>query len=204
MDARSFHILPDDLPSRHMCGDDVFSPLRIHPIIQGSGAARSRQRRKPAAEQRRGVRGEDLPHQHVGALGTPAETALPLELGVLSRTMCGERRLEDLAERCRAVAVSALRTAADQDLEATRHSLLSVTGARRPVNPRTRAGAARANRPRQAARAACASLAPRVLERAIRVACRHGRRSFVRRSVSAPLIADSVTTSPWIQRFCRS
>jgi len=185
MDARSFHILPDDLPPRHMCGDDVFSPLRIHPIIQGSGAARSRQRRKPAAEQGRGLRGEDLPHQHVGTLGAPAKAALPRNLGVLARTMCVQRRVKDLSERHGSVALAALRPAADQDLEVTNHWLLSVTGARRPVNQRPRAGPARAS----------AVMAE---------PCRWWARACGRWLLSAPPIADSATTSAWIQQFCRS
>jgi hypothetical protein len=50
-----------------------------------------------------------------------------------------EHRLEDVTQGRRAVTVSTLGTAADQDLEATGHQLLSLTGMRRTVKSASRA-----------------------------------------------------------------
>ena len=87
MDARSFDVLADDLPSDHVCGDDTRDALAIHSIIQGRRAPRARQCGKPGAQCGRCLAREDLSHQHVGALRAAAEAALPRHLGVRLRTV---------------------------------------------------------------------------------------------------------------------
>lgn len=49
MDARSFDVLADDLPSHHMRPDDALDALAIHSIIQSGRAPRARQCGKPGA-----------------------------------------------------------------------------------------------------------------------------------------------------------
>jgi hypothetical protein len=138
MDARSLDVLAHDLSAHDMRSDDVLDTLNVHTIIQGCSTSGARERGKPTPE-RRWLCDEDLSHQDVGTLRTPSKTALPLELGVLLRTVRFERGLEYVAQRRRAVAVATLRASADQDLEAAHHWLLSVTSERRPVNRRARA-----------------------------------------------------------------
>jgi hypothetical protein len=136
MDARSLDVLPDDLSTHDVRGDDVGRTLWIDSIIQSGRAPRARQGRKPAAQHRRRLIGEDLSHQHIGALGAPPEATLPHLLGVLSRTVRLERALEHVVERGRATPATSFGTAANHDLETTDHRFLSVTGARRHVNRR--------------------------------------------------------------------
>ncbi len=139
MDARPLDIRSDDLPTHDVLGDDVGRALWIDPIIQSGRASRAWQGRKPAAEHRRRLTGEDLSHQHVRPLGAPPEATLPHLLGVLTRTVGLELRLEHVVERGRATPPAALGPAADHDLETTGHRFLSLTGTRRPVNRRARA-----------------------------------------------------------------
>jgi len=121
VNTRSFDVLADDLSAHDMLGDEVRDALGIHPIIQSGRTSRSRQGGKPAPEHARRIRGEDLSHQDVGALGASAEAALPHQLGVLSRTMRVQHGPERLAERGGTAAIAALGAAADQDLETTDH-----------------------------------------------------------------------------------
>jgi hypothetical protein len=139
MDARPLDVLPDDLPTHDVRGDDVRGALWIDAIIQSGRAPRARQGRKPAPQHRRRLTGEDLSHQHIGALGASPEATLPHLLGVLSRTVRLERGLEHVVEHGRAAPAAALGPAANHDLELTDHRFLSVTGTRRRVNRRPRA-----------------------------------------------------------------
>jgi hypothetical protein len=118
MDARSLDVLADDLPPHHMLGDDMHDTLSIHPIIQSGRAARTGQRGKPATERWHHIAGEDFSHQDVGTLRAASEAALPHELGVRRRTLCGERQSKLVMKHGRSVTVTALRTTADDDLEA--------------------------------------------------------------------------------------
>src|SRR5512140_182325 len=77
MDAGSLDVLADDLSAHHVFDDDVLHALRIHPIIQSGHPSGARESRKPTAQRGRRFRGEDLSHQHIGALRTSPETALP-------------------------------------------------------------------------------------------------------------------------------
>ena len=137
MDAGSLDVLAHDLPPHHVLGDEMQYALRIHPIIQSSHAARAGQRGKPGPERRRYIAGENLSHEHIGALRAAPEATLPQELGVLLRTVRRERGTKHLVEAGRAVSFAALGAAADHDLEAARHGSLSLTGTRRHVNPRS-------------------------------------------------------------------
>lgn len=49
MDAGSFDVLSDDLPTHHVHGDDMRYALSIHMIIQCGCTSRARERRKPTA-----------------------------------------------------------------------------------------------------------------------------------------------------------
>ncbi len=122
MNSRSLHVLTHDLAADHVLGDDSLSSGRVDPIIQSCRAARARGGGKPATDCRCGGDGEDLSHQHVGALGTAPEAALPHQLGRLAVGVSVERSSEHLLERRRATAVAAFGTPADDDLEpTTRH-----------------------------------------------------------------------------------
>lgn len=105
-----------------MLDDEVLDAIDVHPIIQSSRTARTRKRGKAAAQTGRSrVRWKNLSDEHIRPLGAASEATLPLELCVLSRTV----RLQDSAERIvengGPVAIAALGTATDQDLETTHH-----------------------------------------------------------------------------------
>src|SRR5262245_248780 len=138
MDARSLDVLAHDLPAQHMLGNDMRRALSIHMIIQGGCTSRTRQRSKPGAQRRRRLGAEDLSYQDVRPLRTSSEATLPHQLGVLSRTVRFQHRSKHVMQRGGAVPVATFRAQADHDLEAARHRLLRVTGARRRVNRQSR------------------------------------------------------------------
>src|SRR5678815_2984035 len=70
----------------------------------------------------------------LGPLCTSPETTLPLQLGVLRRTVRFQHSPAHVVQGGRPVAVPTLGTAADHDLETAGHRPMSVTGARRHVN----------------------------------------------------------------------
>lgn len=84
-DARPLDELANDLAANHVRYDNSFDSCRIHSIIQGCGAARTRQRGKPGAQ--RGLLSYKLAHEHIGPLRTAPETALPGELRAVPRAV---------------------------------------------------------------------------------------------------------------------
>src|ERR1041384_4077315 len=136
MNARSLDVLADNLPAHHMAGDHTLRTFGIHPIIQSGRTARTRERRKPAAQRGHWCGRKDLPHQDVGALCTAPDASLPEQLGVLARAACLQRVREGVVKHRGAATIPALRPPANHDLETTYHRLLSVTGVRRHVNRR--------------------------------------------------------------------
>src|ERR1041385_5941512 len=82
MNARPLDVLANDPATHHMLCDDMCDALSIHSIIQSRRAARARERGEPGSERRRRL-GEDLSHQHVGALRAAPEATLPHQLRVL-------------------------------------------------------------------------------------------------------------------------
>jgi len=118
METRSLDVLADDLPPHHMRGDDMHHALPIHPIIQSCRAARARECGKPTAQRWHCIAAENLSDQDIGSLRAAPEAALPLQLRVLLRAARVERAEKHVVERGGSMAVTALGTAADHDLEA--------------------------------------------------------------------------------------
>jgi hypothetical protein len=90
MDARELDQLSYDLATCDVLKNHTFHPLGIDPIIQSCSAARARERRKAGAE-RRSAPHRDLANEHVRALRTTAETALPGQLGPLAHPIRVDR-----------------------------------------------------------------------------------------------------------------
>jgi hypothetical protein len=122
MDAGALDVLADDPASHHVICNDMCDALTIHPIIQSSRATRTGQCGKAGSERWHCLAGEDLSHQHIGALRTAPEATLPHQLGVLLRTQRRQRGAEHVVKRGRSVTVPAFWTAADDDLEAALHA----------------------------------------------------------------------------------
>jgi hypothetical protein len=122
MDAGALDVLANDPTSHHVLCDDMCDALNIHPIIQSRRAARAGERGEPGSQHWHRLAGEDLSHQHIGALRTAPEATLPHQLGVLLRTLRRQRGAEHVVKRGRSVTVPAFWTAADDDLEAALHA----------------------------------------------------------------------------------
>ena len=84
-DARPLDEVANDLTADNVLYNHAFYSQCVHPIIQRSDAARSRQRGKPAAEGR--LFTDYLPHEHVRPLRAPTEAALPHQLCALARVV---------------------------------------------------------------------------------------------------------------------
>ena len=125
-DARALDEVANDLTAYHMLLDDSLHARFVHPIIQCRDAARARQGRK-ARSQARLLIGYELADEHVGALRAAPETALPDKLGPVARGACLEGRCEQVVQGRRPAAVTALGTAADDDLEPPRSHDLEGT-----------------------------------------------------------------------------
>ncbi len=122
-DARALDELANDLASDNMLNDNTFHARSVHPIIQSCRAARARHGRKPTADLGARIR-DDFAHEDVGTLRTPAEATLPRDFGLCPSAVGLERGVEQLLKRARSSAITALRAAADHDLEAPRHSVI--------------------------------------------------------------------------------
>ncbi len=117
-DTGSLDELANDLATNHVLNDHALYSRRIHPIIQRSRAARSRQRGKPTAE-RRCAFWYQLAHEHIGPLRTAPEAALPHQVCALARVVRLQRRSEHLVESGGTTPIAAFGASADDDLKAT-------------------------------------------------------------------------------------